>query len=629
MSIKDPVEQNILGVQQLVGSRMNKVSQASDDFDDVESETEDELTLKLDDEKLLILEMTWISKYLPYEGKIRPTQDAAMTYYLGKQKEGSSVSTGGESISTNLLFEAVETFIPAALAKNPEPVVWSDNSEPGTDIANSVKTMLQYHADVLALRRKLSMMVRKWTVDKLGILKYGWDEKIDDIRIDVRDAKNFIFDPMGFVDAYGDYEGYLGERITVPAARLAEMFPRHKAFITFKALGKMGTDVTYTEWWNDDYCFYTFAGVVLDKHRNPNFNYPRPVPVIDAFGQASVGEDGKPMVQIEKGSNHFAIPKKPYTMLSVFSFGDQPHDVTGLIEQNIPNQRRISRRTEQIDYNLSRANNSDIFSENNFNQETAKQAASALAKGHPVLVPSGGPLSDSIDRLQGQQVGESFFKELETSKGDLRSIFGTQGITAQPQDEDQTARGMILNNQYDNSRIGGGIGDAIEQVAKGAFNWMVQLYKVYYDTPHYAAVMGQMKAVEYIELESQMMTANLVVSVTPDSMKPHDEVTEMNQALSLWEAGALDPKTLLTMLNMPDPQKTAAQTVLWKTNPQAYMQLNFPDIAQMLAPQPVPGQPGQQQGAPGGPAPEAQQPPSQDISVPPAGSSLSQVPLNQ
>lgn len=625
MASTDPVEQNILGVQSLVGSKLNKVnSGAGMESEGVNAQFEDEFTLKLSDEELLALAKRWEAKYLPYESKIKLRQQANRTYYLGQQKEGGpQATTEGLPISSNLLFEATETFLPAALSKNPEPVVWADNTQEGNELAKGVKTMLQYHADTLVLRQKLTLMTRNWTVDMLGCIKHGWDPVIDDIKSDVRDVKKFIFDPDGYVDPYGDFVGYLGERITITAEKLIEINPQHKAFITIHVDGKLGTDVTYTQWWNDDYTFDTFKGKVLSKNKNPHFNYDRV--------EEQEDEDGM-IVPVEiKGINHFARPKKPYTFLSVFSFGEQPHDVTGLIEQNIPNQRRVSRRTEQIDYNLSRANNSDVFSEDNFNQETAKQAATALAKGHPVLVPKGGPIEGSIKRLVGQGIDASYFNELENSKQDLRSIFGTQGITATQQDEDQTARGMILNQQYDNSRIGGGIGDKLEQVADNIFNWWVQLYCVYYDDKHYGTIMGRMKAVEYIELSRNDFQKRIVVSVAPNSMKPKDEVTVMNQALALWEQGAIDPKTLLTILDFPDPQATAENAVLWTVDKAAYMQLNFPDLANRLAQlqqQMVAAATGGA-GAGAGPAPEGvtEPPPPEGLSVPPANSSLDQVKL--
>lgn len=632
MASNDPVEMNIEGVRQLVGSKLNKVNSAVDNPEGTESDAVDELELSMDDEELLTLSRQWEDKYREYETAIKLRQQAQKTYYLGRQKEGGPTVMGDvPSISANLLFEAEETFLPAALSKNPEPVVWADNTEEGNAVSKAVKTMLQYHADILVLRRKLTLMTRHWSIYFIGAMKHGWDDRIQDIKSEVIDPQKLILDPDGFVDCYGDYEGYLGERKTVSARKLVEMFPKFKTYITVWVDGRMGTNVTYTEWWNDDYTFTTFKGKVLDKSKNPNFAYPQEIEGEDP--------DGNPITTLSTPSNHFAFPKKPYTFLSVFSLGEQPHDVTGLIEQNIPNQRRLSRRTEQIDYNLSRANNSDVFSEENFNQETAKQAATAMAKGNPVLVPAGKPISEAIARLQAPGLGADFFNDLENTKTDLRSIFGTQGITANPQDEDQTARGMILNQSHDTTRIGGGIGDAIEQVADNVFNWWVQLYCVYYDQPHFAAIMGQMKAVEYEQLKNTDLNRRIVVSVSPDSMKPKDETTEMNQAITLAQDGFLDPKTLLTILDFPDPQTTAENAVLWKIDPQTYMQINFPDLMEKVAQAQQQAQAlAQQAGLPGagppsapvegsaGPTPPAGGPPG-GLSSEPANASLSQVPL--
>lgn len=632
----DPVAQNIEGVRQLVGSRMNKGSGTlTVEPEGVSDDHVDEFTLELDDEELLILSKQWESKYGAYEAQIKLRQEAQKTYYLGRQKEGGpSALADGQPISANLLFEAEETFLPAALSKNPEPVVWTDNTTEGSRLASDVKTMLQYHADVLVLRRKLTLVTRHWSIYFLGVMKHGWDPKVGDIKSDVIDPRKLILDPDASIDCYGDYDGdYLGERKNCTAEKLIELFPKHKEYITVLVDGKLGTEVTWTEWWNNDYTFSTFKGVVLDKTKNPHFNYSKEVEGID--------EEGQPIMDVQEGVNHFAYPKMPYTFLSVFSLGEQPHDITGLIEQNIPNQRRITRRTEQIDYNLSRANNSDVFSEDNFNQETAKQAATAMANGRPILVPSGKSINEAIARLQAPTIGSDFFTELQNSKTDLRSIFGTEGISSQPANEDTTARGMILNQSFDTTRIGGGIGDALEQFADNVFNWWVQLYAVYYDEEHFAAVMGQMKAVEYVTLKGQDLNRRIVVSVAPDSMKPKDEITQANQALALWDKGAIDPKTLLTVLDFPDPQQTAEQAVLWTIDPQAYMRLNFPELTSrldMLMQQQAQAAmaagvvPGAEQGAdptqPGnGIAPEEQSEPAAPISMAPADASLSQVPL--
>lgn len=628
MPNRDPVSMNIRGPQELVSSGLNKIRDGlNDNVEGVAGEFADPLEVKTEDSVLLAECARIEAQYAGYNEALSKRTQANKAYYLGKWMQGG-VQAEENPIAANLLFEAEETFLPAALSKNPEPVVWSDDTPEGAAISRDVKTMLQYHADILVLRRKLNRMTRQWSIYLIGILKHGWDPEINEIKTDTRDPRNFIFDIDGYIDEYGDYRGrLLGERISIEADILAEMFPKAAAYIAIMVGGKMGTKVTYTEWRNDHIAFYTFKNKVLDKHKNEYFNYDRMVQDID--------EDGALVKVNQPARNHFGRPKMPYTFLSVFSLGEKPHDETGLIEQNIPNQNKITKRETQIDYNLDRSNNSIGFSGQNFNEETGKQAANAMQAGRPVIIPAGGPVSEAIARFPAPEVPASAFQSLETSKNDLRQIFGTQGITAQQQDEDQTARGMILNQSFDTSRIGGGIGDALEQVADNVFNWWVQLYYVFYDEPHYGAILGQMKAVEYVQFSSRGLQKRLVVSVSPNSMKPKDEVTEMNQALALFDKGIMDPKTLYTILDFPDPQKTAEQAVLWILDKQAYMELNFPELAaalaqrQALATMAAANAGGAVQGQPSDTvaAEQANGEPSQDINRDPASAALSEVPL--
>lgn len=568
----DPIALNVTGVSDLVESRVNKVNVGAIGFDEgVEGEKENVLTLKLDDEELLELKNQWEKNYAGYEAVINRKQKANLAAYLGKQAPGASAMVSETALAGNYLFEAEETFLASALAKNPDPVVYSDNTPQGNDLSNSVQTMLQYHADQLAFRRKLTIMVRQWSIYHLGVIKYGWDEELNDITVSNRKIEDFIFDVDGHVDAYGCFTSYLGERITVRADKLVELFPKKKAYISEQVEYKMGTMCTYTEWWTDKYTFCTFKEEILDKSKNSFFKYDEEITADDG---TSLG--------MQQGKNHFAKPAKPYTFLSVFTLGGQPHDITGLIEQNIPNQNLVTKRTYQIDRNLSRQNNSIAYSENNFTQETAKQAAGAFEKGNPVLVPQGGPIAEAIQRFPAEGFPDSAFKEQETNIQALRSIFGTLGTTAQPPKEDTTARGMILNQQYDNTRIGGGIGDAVAQVADNAFNWLVQLYYVFYDDKHFAAVMGQLKSTEYITLRAQDMDRQFIVTVAPDSMQPHDHVSEMNEAIQLFQMGAIGPKTLLNVANFPNVDESAQDGVLWHVDPNAYLQLNWPQLAQQL-----------------------------------------------
>lgn len=607
----DPFAENIEGVRQLIESGVNKTNSLNSGLEEgVEGQYEDILDLPMSDEELLQLKDEWEGKYNGYGPKIKPRQDRNKLYYTGKQR--ASTQQQDKVVSTNLIFEAEETFIPQALSKNPEPVVWSDNTDIGKQESNKIKTMLQYHADVLCLRKKLGVMVRHWSIYFLGVVKHGWDAKVSDIKTEIRKPQNFLLDPDGYIDEYGNFIGaFLGERIESSAQQLIDMFPKHKDYIVIKSNGKLGTQIVRTEWWTDDYCFTTFMDEVLDKHKNEYFNYETPEQT-DELG--NVTQSATPAV------NHFAIPKMPYTFLSVFSLQERPHDITNLIEQNISNQDRINDRDEQISKNLASANNSVVLSGLAFTSENAGQARDTFYEEGFLLVPNG-EVDKAVKRLPASEIPQSVFRAQENDMNNLRTIFGTQGLTAQPANEDTTARGMILNQSHDSTRIGGGIGDALEQVADNIFNWWLQLYCVFYDEPHYGAVMGNGQAVEYVALMNSDLQRKFVVSVAPNSMQPKDEISEQNLAVERWQQKAIDPINFMKKLNDPDPIQSAKMLVIWLTNPQQYAAMFFPE-AGIQQPQ---GQPPQSGG--GGSPPEQGQPP-ESLGQPAASSALSQVPIS-
>lgn len=599
--MSDAFQENIDGVAALIGDDTNKVQSSGSLEEGIEGDFEDNLDLSMSDAELLGLRDEWETKANAYKTTVEARQKRNKTYLRGVQR--NMTRQEDRVVPTNLLFEATATFVPEALAENPESVVFSDNTDEGKEASNDVKTMLQFHADQLALRRKLGTMVWHWGIYFTAVLKHGFDKKINDITTDVRKPQNFLLDSDGFIDEFGDYKGeFLGERIETSAKKLIKLFPSAKTYVTIKVNGKMGTKVVYTEWWTDDYSFSTYQDIVLDKHKNEFFNYPDEP---NEFGSVT------PTV------NHFATPKMPYTFLSVFSLQEQPHDFTNLIEQNIANQDDINDEDEQINKNLRSGNNSVAISGISFTSETAGQAVQTFYEEGFLLVPDGN--MEAVKRIPASPLPTGLLETQATKKETLRSIYGTLGLSAQVQKSSDTARGEILNTNHDSSRIGGGMGDSLEIVAKNVFNWWVQLYCVFYDEAHYGAVMGNARAVEYVQLINTAFQRKFVVSVAPNSMKPKDEVSEQNLAMERWANKSIDPINLMKELDDPDPMNSAKMLVMWTTNPQQYALTFFPEIASQT----------QQMGASGGTGvdfPNQSSPPT-TLAAPEASSALSQVPL--
>lgn len=618
---EDAFTTNIAGAQALVYDDTNKVSSGDGLDEGVLGDYIDVLELPMSDEELLSLRDQFESASDGYYPKIKARQQRNKIYLRGAQRSGGGNTA--QVVPKNLLFEATATFVPASLAENPEPVVFSDNTDEGKAASNDLKTMLQYHADILGLRQKLGVMVWQWSEYFVGAVKHGWQPEIDDetgedvgdITTELRKPQNLVLDPEGYVDEFGDFKGWLGDKIERPAEWWISAFPKHTTYFTLKANGKLGTMLSGTEWWSadDKFTFTTMQEMVLDKHKNQFFNYQEKQPEPVEGAEPMDGEQLPPVPTI----NHFSAPKKPFTFFSVFSLQEEPYDFTNLIEQNIPNQERINDRDDQISKNLASGNNAVAISGQSFNAENADQAVATFYQEGFLLIPDGN--MEAVKRIPASALPAGIMDAQASDMQALRQVYGTSGLVPN-QNPDEAVRNNIMNEQHDSSRIGGGVGDRLEITAKNIFNWWAQLYCVFYDTQHFGAVMGNAAAIEYVSLSAENMHRKFVVTVAPNSMAPKDEASERSQAIQLATDGFLDPINLFKALNDPDPVNTAKMVTLFRTNPAAYFQTFFPEQAALASP--VVG------AAPVGP--NGQAPPEQGgaPAAPASDSALANVPLN-
>lgn len=555
-----------------LGSDTNKVG--SDQSESTITDLLPELTLDMEDEELLALARDWKKNWEPYEAEIAKKQTENENYWLGKQ-----FGSGVNQPIDNLIFESLETFLPIATRPKADPIVEADNTDDGNAIADKVRKMLAYLSDTLSYNLKVKQVARYWALYMLGAMKVGWSMKENDITCVALRPQKLILDPKATIDC-GEYTGYyVGEHITDDlASELVARFPKQEKYITDKVHGKMGSKVPYVMWTTDDYVFWQLDDQILDKNKNPHWNYEQQIPE-----QQSVDEIGQPVVQPARtipGNNHFNTPKKPYIFLSFFNLGKHPHDDTNLIQQNISLQDLVNKRLIQMDKNADNANGGLIVSGDAFTEEQAEKAAKALRKGGVVWVPTG-DVNNSVKRDVGTPLPNFIYESLNDYRGELRNIFGIRGSSPQGLSGERTVRGKMFMQQQDQSRIGGGISTALEEFTDYAYNWFVQLMYVYYDEPHMASVVGPESAKEYIQLSNKELNRKLSVGVKEGSMIPKDPASKREEAIDLWTKKGIDPITFFDRLEFPNPRESAKQLYLWLSDP---VQL-FPDLAAQQQPQ--------------------------------------------
>lgn len=518
---------------------------------------EDELTLKMEDDELLELANVWRNEWTRQQGKFVDMGREGVDYWLGKQLPIESID---RQLVDNLIFESLETLLPQLTRQNPTPVVEADNTPEGDALALSVQRTLAKKADELRLKLQIKKAVRNVNLKHLGVIKIGWSARDNDIELTNINPHKLILDPNSTVDTPWYTGEFVGEEKSARASQLVEKFPKHKEFITLMAEGKMGTTIKYFEWWTNEYVFWELKGKVLLKSRNPHWNYEGEEEVLDP-------ETGATIKRESDVANHFRYPRMPFLFLSIYNLGEKPYDDTTIVRQVLPLQDVVNRRLEQINVNADRANAGIFVSGRYFTDDQASQVADQLRRGNTVLVPveDGEPIQSAVMHIPAPSLPPFIYQHLVDVRNEVKNIFGVRGSTAAGILNERTVQGKIEIKGSDSDRSTG-LTDFIEQFADGIFNYMVQMFAVYYNDEH-ITIYTEGRKKEMASLSKAAMTKKLVVSVKEGSLIPKDPLTKRNEAIDLYNAGVLDPITLFERLDFPDPQEAAKKVVMFKSDP--------------------------------------------------------------
>lgn len=466
-----------------------------------------------------------------------------MFWVKGTEKDLSRLHPAKSKIISNRIFSDVETAVPILTSEPPEPTVIGEN------ITNELQVMLQEGLKIAyevkyKMQQKLQCLIRHWFLFRLGVIKYRWDKDKGFLTENVLPRKIGI-DPRS---TSLDNCEYIFEQMEDTFENIQSKFKSKKKELT-NLFGDIDakTKVKYIEFWggNGAWVCWKLRGMILDKKKNPNWNYD------------------------DEESNIFDNPHFPYILLNVFALGDETgmYDETSLIEESIPLQEGVNQLEQQIlDLNEGQKRVWVVSGE----AMSEGQAQALVNKTGDLLcyldrkMPVGG-----IQQVQSGKPDASLFNHLNHLLSEIDNVLGIHSTTRGERKEQETLGGRQLLMASDYGRLDLIVRN-VEQVMEEWYNAYLQMLKVYSVE---AEVLSDGKT--KVELIPQQIPSNILIMVKKGSTLPIDQRSKAENAIKL--ANLLSPKTVYEEMGYPNPDQIFAEFVQWlqmtgKIMPQGQMQ---------------------------------------------------------
>ena len=538
-------------------------------------------TYKTSDEELIRLFDRWYKESQTLYDVLSKVCEVNEQYYLGNQTAREKIPSDKCNAVDNRIFMGIETIVPMITANTPQFVAMpAQENEISEGFANSTQAILKiiYESRNVDVRTKLRQAARNMLLYRFGVLKPYWDEDIDDVNVKSVRAQRIR------IAKYGQHEDdlpFVLEKLDMDFEEIEDFAGATKLEEVKKVAGseeddinnEVGRTVTVWECWADEFVFWKYGSVILKKQPNPFFDFTgRKENVLDAEGEPTVDEGGNAVVR-DVFYNHFRKPRKPYIFLSAYKLGDSIIGNTDLVQQAIPLQDIVNALNRQIVNNANKTGNPAWFVDSEVMDE--EEARTRITNEEGLIVHGPNAANQNYVRRESPPSLPNYIPNAKSSaEGAIDNIMGTHATTRGERQKPETLGGRLLLKQGDIQR-GGTFVEEIDRAVAELANWFCQLIKIYYEDEKTIRIYGE-KGIEFLKFSKASVEDGLQVIVKEGSTLQEDEMSQRNEALILWQNGALDPITLFERLKFPHARQTAERLILYQMGKLIPSQENIP-----------------------------------------------------
>lgn len=490
-------------------------------------------------------------------------------FLLGDQLNDKDYLKNDTKIIDNRLFSSTRAILSYATGQLAKPdITPSKGDEIYLKGARDLGAAMYQHAADEQVEFKVRAAVMNLISRKRGYLKLRWDPNIGlngDIVTEVCNPEDII------IDRYAKYlqnPAKIYHRLRCSISELCARFPDKEeeiksAFSIQRGVyTQMSRMVTYFECWftytdsdlkpKEGVCWFVHEKhLILDKMANPNWVYLK-------------------THKKEMQANVTSLPPKPFVQFNYINTGHSYIDETCLVEQAMPLQVALNKRLRQISENADYVNGRWVYSKKAFSQEDARNL---INKGARTL---GGvdkdDVSNTLMNVAPNQLGAWVENTVYDYRNEIDGMMGTpsQFKGSQPDAKDTLGRDLMIKQQA--GALQDDLVRSISMAMEQYYTILLQMMRVYYTDDYWFQTKGGDGKYEFILINGDKLDSNVKVSVQTDSTLPLDKASIRATAMDLWKAGnAIDYKSLMEDLGLPNPDIRAERYLQQMTNPQEYL----------------------------------------------------------
>lgn len=472
--------------------------------------------------------------------------------------------------TNNVIYPDLENRIMLAAGRTPDIILLPpDRDQQNVESARNLQSVLRERIDSSTIKRLIKDGLRNLHTDFIGIIKPRWNPQAKDFTFDLLLSEDVFFGKGSKVphDGYTiDGSDIVLQWVEEPVKVVMAKFPGTASKLMQmlasqnKDKNKLPSHIRYLEchftWYDEqgspiEGVCWKYQNLILDKMKQPYYNY-------------------------NGDNNFFTRPHKPFILFSYQNRGRSVYDTTTTVEQSVPLNRIINKRSRQITEINDRAVPKLAFVGGTINAEMARNISTS-PKEAIVLTSDVQDIGKVMAQIPSQPPSRMLYEDLLYMTGRVDTMMATHGTT-RGETRSESGISKQISREGDLVTSDDLVDIVVERVVYEMTCWGIQFMRLFFDDDREPVRLSDKDGTaDFVKLTRETINTKIDVIVKAST---NDKQLRRNDAVQMLEAKAIDPYTLFEDLDVPNPKERLKRLLAFQASQGA--QGMPPDFSQYL-----------------------------------------------